>query len=73
MTRLTAIIFAGIIIFLVMMVWAVKYYRVSARAYKGELDKANEQLSLAISTITGMQDRQRDVEYEVCTWSQKNA
>ncbi len=61
MSRFTAIICAVIILLLVSMVWAVNHYRDSAIAYKGERDKAAEQLILANATITDMQTRQRDV------------
>lgn len=61
MSRFTAIICAVIILLLVSMVWAVNHYRDSAIAYKGERDKATENLILANATITDMQARQRDV------------
>lgn len=61
MSRLTAIICAVIILLLVSMAWAVNHYRDSAISYKGERDKAAEQLILANATITDMQTRQRDV------------
>ncbi|MFO3907785.1 lysis protein [Enterobacter hormaechei] len=61
MSRFTAIICAVIILLLVSMAWAVNHYRDSAISYKGERDKAAEQLILANATITDMQTRQRDV------------
>lgn len=61
MSRFTAIICSVIILLLVSMAWAVNHYRDSAIAYKGERDKATEQLILASATITDMQTRQRDV------------
>ena len=61
MSRLTAIICAVIACLLVSMAWAVNHYRDSAISYKGERDKAAEQLILASATITDMQTRQRDV------------
>lgn len=61
MIRLTAIICAVVVCLLVSMAWAVNHYRDSAIAYKGERDKATEQLILAKATITDMQTRQRDV------------
>lgn len=61
MSRFTALICAVIILLLVSMAWAVNHYRDSAIAYKGERDKAAEQLILANATITDMQTRQRDV------------
>jgi len=61
MSRFTAIICAVIILLLVSMAWAVNHYRDSAISYKGERDKAAEQLILATATITDMQTRQRDV------------
>ena len=39
----------------------MNHYRDNAIAYKGERDKATEQLILANATITDMQTRQRDV------------
>ena len=61
MSRLTAIIWAVVICLLVCMVWAINHYRDNAITYKDQRDKATEQLSLANSTITDMQTRQRDV------------
>lgn len=61
MSRFTAIICSVIILLLVSMAWAVNHYRDSAISYKGERDKAAEQLILANATITDMQTRQRDV------------
>ncbi|WP_039031996.1 lysis protein [Leclercia adecarboxylata] len=61
MSRFTAIICAIVILLLVSMAWAVNHYRDSAISYKGERDKATEQLILANATITDMQTRQRDV------------
>lgn len=61
MSRFTAIICAVIILLLVSMAWAMNHYRDSAISYKGERDKAAEQLILANATITDMQTRQRDV------------
>lgn len=61
MSRFTAIICSVIILLLVSMAWAVNHYRDSAISYKGERDKAAEQLILANATITDMQTRQRDI------------
>lgn len=61
MSRFTAIICAVVILLLVSMAWAVNHYRDSAIAYRGERDKATENLILANATITDMQTRQRDV------------
>ncbi|MCM7374198.1 lysis protein [Enterobacter bugandensis] len=43
------------------MAWAINHYRGNAIIYKGQRDKASEQLSLASATIKDMQARQRDV------------
>ncbi|MFQ3393567.1 lysis protein [Enterobacter mori] len=61
MSRLTAIICAVVICLLVSMTWAINHYRDNAITYKGQRDKATEQLSLAIVSIKDMQTRQRDV------------
>ncbi|WP_148400794.1 lysis protein [Enterobacter mori] len=61
MSRLTAIICAVVICLLVSMAWAINHYRDNAIIYKGQRDKASEQLSLASATIKDMQARQRDV------------
>jgi prophage endopeptidase len=46
---------------LVSMLWAIDHYRDNAITYKGQRDKATEQLTLANGTIKDMQTRQRDV------------
>ncbi|WP_247175007.1 lysis protein [Escherichia coli] len=61
MSQLTAIICAVVICLLVSMAWGINHYRDNAITYKGQRDKATEQLSLANSTIKDMQTRQRDV------------
>ncbi|EPF1256663.1 TPA: lysis protein [Klebsiella aerogenes] len=61
MSRLTAIIRAVIICFLVTMAWAIHHYRDNAITYKDQRDKATEKLGLANATIKDMQTRQRDV------------
>lgn len=61
MSRLTASICAVIICLLVSMAWAINHYRDNAITYKGQRDKATEQLSLAIVSIKDMQTRQRNV------------
>ena len=61
MSRLTAIICAVVICLLVSMAWAINHYRGNAIIYKGQRDKASEQLSLASATIKDMQAQQRDV------------
>lgn len=61
MSRLTAIICAVVICLLLSMAWAIEHYRGNAIIYKGQRDKASEQLSLASATIKDMQARQRDV------------
>lgn len=43
------------------MAWAINHYRGNAIIYKGQRDKASEQLSLASATIKDMQAQQRDV------------
>ncbi|MGG7815994.1 lysis protein [Klebsiella aerogenes] len=61
MSRLTAIIRAVIICFLVTMAWAIHHYRDNAITYKDQRDKATEKLGLANATIKDLQTRQRDV------------
>ncbi|HCM6144881.1 TPA: lysis protein [Klebsiella aerogenes] len=61
MGRLTAIICAVIICFLVTMAWAIHHYRDNAITFKEQRDKVTEKLSLANATIKDMQTRQRDV------------
>ena len=61
MSRLTAIICVVVFCLLVSMAWAINHYRGNAIIYKGQRDKANEQLSMASATIKDMQARQRDV------------
>lgn len=60
-SRLTSIITAVVICFLVSMAWAVYHYRGNAITYKDQRDKAIEKLSLASATIKDMRTRQRDV------------
>lgn len=61
MGRITAIIGGAAILAMVVLALLVNHYRDNAIAYKDQRDKATEQLSLANSTITDMQVRQRDV------------
>ncbi|MFY0502722.1 lysis system i-spanin subunit Rz [Enterobacter cloacae complex sp. YD19/O97A5] len=61
MSRLTAIICVVVFCLLVSMAWAINHYRGYAIIYKGQRDKASEQLSLASATIKDMQARQRNV------------
>ncbi|QCE29037.1 lysis protein [Enterobacter bugandensis] len=61
MSRITAIICAVVICLLISMAWAINHYRDNAIIYKGQRDKATEQLSLANAAIKDMQTRQRDV------------
>ncbi|HDC4368821.1 TPA: lysis protein [Enterobacter cloacae] len=61
MSRLTAIICVVVFCLLVSMAWAINHYRGNAIIYKGQRDKASEQLSLASATIKDMQAQQRDV------------
>ncbi|WP_449549428.1 lysis protein [Lelliottia amnigena] len=61
MSRLNSIICITVICLLVSMALAANHYRDNAITYKGQRDKATEQLSLANTTIKDMQSRQRDV------------
>lgn len=61
MSRLTAIICVVVFCLLISMAWAINHYRGNAIIYKGQHDKASEQLSPASATIKDMQARQRDV------------
>lgn len=61
MSRVTAVVCAVVICFLVSLGWMVNHYRDNAITYKGQRDKATEQLSLANSAIKDMTNRQRDV------------
>lgn len=61
MSRLTAIICVVVFCLLVSMAWAINHYRGNTIIYKGQRDKASEQLSLASATIKDMQAQQRDV------------
>ncbi|ENG4126637.1 lysis protein [Escherichia coli] len=61
MSRVTAIISALVICFIVCLSWAVNHYRDNAMTYKAQRDKNARELKLANSTITDMQMRQRDV------------
>lgn len=61
MSRLTAIIIAVIACIIVSLWWSVNHYRDNAITYKGQRDKAVEQVRLANSAIKDMQTRQRDV------------
>ncbi|MBL5882573.1 lysis protein [Lelliottia aquatilis] len=61
MSRLTATVFAVTICLLATMAWAINHYRYNAITYKGQRDKATEQLTLANATIKDMQTRQRNV------------
>lgn len=60
-SRLTAIITAVVICFLVSMAWAVNHYRSNAITFKDQRDKVTEKLSLASATIKDMHTRQRNV------------
>ncbi|EIF5523440.1 lysis protein, partial [Salmonella enterica] len=60
MSRLTAIICAVVICLLVSMGWAVNHYRDNAITYKEQRDKKVSELKQATTTITDMQQRQRD-------------
>lgn len=61
MSRLTGIICAIIIVAISSLGWLANHYHDNATKFKEQRDKATEQLSLANSTITDMQTRQRDV------------
>ncbi|WP_462174786.1 lysis protein [Klebsiella pneumoniae] len=61
MNRLTAIISAVVICLIVSLGWLASHYHDNATEFKGQRDKATEQLSLAKDTIADMQVRQRDV------------
>ncbi|HHS9688599.1 TPA: lysis protein [Raoultella ornithinolytica] len=61
MSRLTAIISAITICLVVCLGWLASHYHNNATEFKRQRDKATEQLSLANTTITDMQTRQRDV------------
>ncbi|EKW1653209.1 MULTISPECIES: lysis protein [Citrobacter] len=61
MSRITTIIITVVICIIVLLGWVVNHYRDNAITYKGQRDKATEQLSLANATIKDMQTRQRDV------------
>ena len=61
MSRVTAVVCAVVICLLVSLGWMVSHYRDNAITYKGQRDKATEQLSLANSAIKDMTNRQRDV------------
>lgn len=61
MSRLTAIICVVVFCLLVSMARAINHYRGNTIIYKGQRDKASEQLSLASATIKDMQAQQRDV------------
>ncbi|WP_163333077.1 lysis protein [Enterobacter bugandensis] len=60
MSRLTSVITAAVICFLVSMAWAVYHYRGNAITYKDQRDEATKKLSLANAIIKDMQTRQRD-------------
>ncbi|QHW68685.1 MULTISPECIES: lysis protein [Raoultella] len=61
MSRLAAIISAIMICLVVCLGWLASHYHNNATEFKRQRDKATEQLSLANTTITDMQTRQRDV------------
>lgn len=61
MSRLTTIIVAFVICTFVSLAWLANYYRENAINYKAQRDESTEKLSLANTTITDMQARQRDV------------
>ncbi|MCU7230268.1 lysis protein [Escherichia coli] len=61
MSRVTAIISALVICIIVCLSWAVNHYRDNAIAYKEQRDKKVSELKQATSTISDMQQRQRDV------------
>ncbi|EAT9454696.1 lysis protein [Salmonella enterica] len=62
MSRLTAIICAVVICLLVSMGWAVNHYRDNAITYKEQRDKKVSELKQTTTTITDMQQRQRDAD-----------
>lgn len=62
MSRLTAIICVVVICLLVSMGWAVNHYRDNAITYKEQRDKKVSELKQATTTITDMQQRQRDAD-----------
>lgn len=59
-SKLALIIFAGCTCLLISMSWGINHYRDNAITYKGQRDKASEQVVLANTTIKDMQTRQRD-------------
>ncbi|MCT4734350.1 lysis protein [Citrobacter freundii] len=61
MSRLIAIIIAGVVCLIVSLGWAVNHYRDNATEYKKQRDEKSQALNLANSTIKDMQVRQRDV------------
>ncbi|HFI9838604.1 TPA: lysis protein [Escherichia coli] len=62
MSRVTAIISALVICIIVCLSWAVNHYRDNAIAYKEQRDKKVSELKQATTTITDMQQRQRDAD-----------
>ncbi|HCT5889675.1 lysis protein [Klebsiella pneumoniae] len=61
MNRLIAVISAVVICLIVSLGWLASHYHDNATEFKGQRDKATEQLSLAKDIIADMQTRQRDV------------
>ncbi|UJT80193.1 hypothetical protein CFHODIGL_00055 [Edwardsiella phage EPP-1] len=59
MSRTIIIVIAALVVGLVVLAWTTDRYRSNAITYKGQRDKATEQLGLANATITDMQSRQR--------------
>ncbi|HBK2441096.1 TPA: lysis protein [Escherichia coli] len=62
MSRVTAIISALVICIIVCLSLAVNHYRDNAIAYKEQRDKKVSELKQATTTITDMQQRQRDAD-----------
>ncbi|HGH3390518.1 TPA: lysis protein [Citrobacter freundii] len=61
MSGIKTIIITVVVCIIVSLGWAVNHFRDNAITYKGQRDRATEQLILATATITDMQTRQRDV------------
>ncbi|MFW0766710.1 lysis protein [Trabulsiella odontotermitis] len=58
MSRITAIIYAGVICLLVCLGWLAYYYHGTATDYKKQRDTAQQNLKLSNATITTMETRQ---------------
>ena len=61
MSRLTAIISAGVICLIVSLGWLTNHYHTNATEFKRQRDEKVKALDLANATITDMTTRQRDV------------